>query len=410
MTQPAGTACFYCRAINTAQDDYPLRTAAFDLGSPAPRCHLHWRYTCALCRQARHFMATAYCPATRRFYCSTCAIGTETVEEPFAAWQYYFRYRSPWTGKAQPSLERLEFEHRHPVTGQAAVPALAISSKPFIPRTLPADQHRAEGLDDTAIAALWDTNTKPWDAGFDADGDEHRKYVTDHALLAPLGDLAGAEVLDLGCGNGYLARKLAQAGADVTGVEISRRMLEAAMRHEQAQPLGITYLAASATDLNALADRSFDAIVCNHLLTSVPDLDAALSEAGRVLRDGGRMAVALSHPCFSCGPRHWHRPAPDSPRPEEAASYAVDDYFGAGPYLLTAWEGFAPIPYVHRPLSTYWHAFTTAGLTVTGFDEPRVNSRGHAELPAWRIRQVERIPYSCLFHLIRAARPARTAA
>lgn len=261
-------------------------------------------------------------------------------------------------------------------------------------------QHPADDLGNTNIAALWNKNAAPWDAGFDADGDDHRKYVTDEPLLAPLGDLTGLDVLDLGCGNGYLARKLARSGARVTGIEISSEMISIAARYEELDPIGVTYFAASATSLLFICDRSFDVIVCNHVLTSIPGLDVALAESHRVLRDGGRMALAFSHPCFSCGPRRWQ---PSSSDPEEADFYAVDHYFRRGSYLFTGWEGFAPIPYVHRTLSDYFRAFTAAGFTVTGFDEPTVNQRGRAELPPSRVQQADRIPYSCIFHLTPAA-------
>lgn len=265
----------------------------------------------------------------------------------------------------------------------------------------------ARPLDDSTVRSLWNRNALPWESGFDADGDDHRAYVSDEPMLAMLGPVRGADVLDLGCGNGYLCRKLAHQGARVVGVDLSEDMLSLAARHEAAQPLGITYLAASATQLAALETASFDKIVCNHVLTSVPDHESVLDEARRVLRPEGRLVLALSHPCFSCGPRLWDLPAADSPRQEEASGYVVDDYFRTGGNLLAAWEGFAPVPYVHRPLSEYWRAFRVAGFLVSDFAEPSVSSRGRAELPGWQVRQMERIPYSCLFLLTRVQEPLR---
>ncbi|MFJ9746572.1 class I SAM-dependent methyltransferase [Streptomyces chartreusis] len=399
-----GAACVYCRRIAEAGNGYPVRDAAADLGSPAPRCSLHWRYTCAACHAPSHFMATAYCPDTARFYCRDCAAGVDVVDEPFWSWSYYFRYRSPWTGTPQPSLDRLEFEGGHPFTRHEPtdhVPPDAVSVETHLHRSDLTQQQRSEDLDEERIRSSWDANAEVWDSNFEADGDAHRKYSSDEPLLAMLGDVTGLDVLDLGCGNGYLSRKLARRGASVTGVELSADMLKTALRYENEANLGITYAEASATDLTAIPATSFDKIVCNHVLSSVPDLDRALAEAHRVLRPSGELVVAISHPCFSCGPRNWDLPAPDSPRPEEAAGYRVDHYFRTGAHLLDAWAGFVPVPYLHRTLSDYWRSFRAAGFDVSDFDEPGASPRGRADLPEWRVRELQRIPYSCLFHLVR---------
>ncbi len=395
--------CFYCRRISVTTPGYPARPAVCDLGSAAPRCMFHWRYICRLCQQPRHFMATAFCPAAGAYYCDRCAASVDVVADPFYGWTYYFRYGSPWTGVTEPALDRLEFEERHPLQG-AAEPQMgtSVSKERWLARPArPAQQVAAITDDDARVS--WDDNAGPWEAAFDVDGDEHRKYICDEPLLALVGDVKDRNVLDLGCGNGYFSRKLARLGARVTGVDVSEQMICTAVEHERRQPLGIRYLTASATDLGALEDAYFDAVVCNHVLTSIADYEPALSEAHRVLRTFGRMTAVISHPCFSCGPRRWEMPAPDSPRPEEADGYIVDHYLQAGAYLLDAWPGFSPVPYFHRPLSDYWHTFKSAGFIVEDFSEPGPGDRGRAELPARRIQQAERIPLSCIFQLSRAA-------
>ncbi|MGW2572539.1 class I SAM-dependent methyltransferase [Streptomyces sp. NPDC001537] len=294
---PAVPVCVYCRAIAETRFDYPVRPAAVDLGSPAPRCRLHWRYICAACRLPHHFMATAYCPDTKHFYCRDCAAGVESVDEPFWSWSYYFRYRSPWTGTSHPSLDRSEFEGGHPLTQHAPTDHTqpgALSDETHLPRSDQDQQRRTDNLDEERIRSSWDANAEVWDRNFETDGDEHRKYSSDEPFLAMLGDVTGLEVLDLGCGNGYLSRKLALEGARVTGVELSADMLDTALRYENNAALGINYAVASATDLTAFPPASFDKIVCNHVLTSVPDLDRALAEAHRVLQPNGDLIVAIS--------------------------------------------------------------------------------------------------------------------
>ncbi|MGH3601808.1 MAG: hypothetical protein ACRDQH_16275, partial [Pseudonocardiaceae bacterium] len=91
-----------------------------------------------------------------------------------------------------------------------------------------------------------------------------------------------------------------------------------------------------------------------------------------------------------------------------AVGFTVDRYFCEETYLLGGWQGFSPVPYFHRPLREYWRTFRASGFTVTDFDEPTHNARGHAKLPAWQIRQAERVPPACVFLLTKPLPSDRT--
>jgi ubiquinone/menaquinone biosynthesis C-methylase UbiE len=100
---------------------------------------------------------------------------------------------------------------------------------------------------------------------------------------------AAARVLDLGCGDGQLAARLAAEGADVTGLDPSR---EALARARKAHP-GLELVAPSADGTLPLPDSSFDAIVCMNVLQHVADTQLLLSEARRVLAPKGLLGVAV---------------------------------------------------------------------------------------------------------------------
>ena len=77
-----------------------------------------------------------------------------------------------------------------------------------------------------------------------------RKYIEEHTLFAILGDIRGATVLDLACGEGFYTRKLKCAGArSIIGVDISAKMIELANREERIQPLGCQYLQQDVAEL-----------------------------------------------------------------------------------------------------------------------------------------------------------------
>ncbi|WP_416986372.1 class I SAM-dependent methyltransferase [Streptomyces sp. T028] len=118
-------------------------------------------------------------------------------------------------------------------------------------------------------------------------------FVT--ALVDAADLFPGATVLDLACGTGFAARAAAaQVGpaGRVHGIDIDEGRLEVAReRHPRLYP-DIEFTAAPADDLPH-ADRSFDVVLCQQAAQYFADLDAALREAARVTRPGGRFAATV---------------------------------------------------------------------------------------------------------------------
>jgi len=102
--------------------------------------------------------------------------------------------------------------------------------------------------------------------------------------IAP--DWKGLDVLDLGCGGGFMAEPLSRRGARVTGVDPSAASLEAARKHAQSQGLNIVYREGKGEAI-PLESGSMDRIICVDVLEHVQDLDKVISEIRRVLRPQG---------------------------------------------------------------------------------------------------------------------------
>jgi 2-polyprenyl-3-methyl-5-hydroxy-6-metoxy-1,4-benzoquinol methylase len=97
----------------------------------------------------------------------------------------------------------------------------------------------------------------------------YAEYLNGPALKRMVGDAKGKRVLDIGCGEGFLSRYFAGTGAEVTAVDISEALIEAAKEEEQRHPLGVRYIAADAsrvsrvtpvTDFAAFCQRSAAAL------------------------------------------------------------------------------------------------------------------------------------------------------
>lgn len=101
----------------------------------------------------------------------------------------------------------------------------------------------------------WNRNADIWHQNFGRN-DPNRRDLLDPIILDALGDVGGKRILDAGCGDGYLSRKLAELGAVVTAVEASSQMLAFALAEEECEPMSITYHNGDIAHLPFLADRS----------------------------------------------------------------------------------------------------------------------------------------------------------
>ncbi len=113
-----------------------------------------------------------------------------------------------------------------------------------------------------------------------------------------LGDrdaLAGADVLEYGCGGAQWSIALAALGARPVALDQSRRQLQHAASAMRAAGVAFPLVCASGEHV-PLADASFDVVFCDHGVMSFCDPDATLPEVARLLRPGGRFAFCHSSP------------------------------------------------------------------------------------------------------------------
>lgn len=103
-------------------------------------------------------------------------------------------------------------------------------------------------------------------------------------------ELTGTEdLLDLGCGNGFVLEGLRPylAEGSITGLDVAPAVLEAAKQRLRGTATWCTWIEGSADDLSMLDDDAFDRVMANYMIHYVPDLDSCFSEVRRVMRTGG---------------------------------------------------------------------------------------------------------------------------
>lgn len=105
--------------------------------------------------------------------------------------------------------------------------------------------------------------------------------------IAARASLAGARVLDVGCGGGILAESMAARGADVTGIDLSEKPLAVAALHGLESRIAVRYERIAAEALAAREPASFDVVTCMEMLEHVPDPAAIIRACATLVRPGG---------------------------------------------------------------------------------------------------------------------------
>jgi ubiquinone/menaquinone biosynthesis C-methylase UbiE len=117
---------------------------------------------------------------------------------------------------------------------------------------------------------------------------------TEEPLVARLTrDLPPGRALDVACGTGRHAARLAAAGHETVGIDATPAMLDVA----RTRVPGAEFREADFTDL-PFDDATFDLAICALALAHLPDPSPAIAEIARVVRPGGRVVLTDAHPTF----------------------------------------------------------------------------------------------------------------
>lgn len=208
------------------------------------------------------------------------------------------------------------------------------------------------------LGRAWEHEADRWVAwarepGHDSYWRFHRRQFL--GLVPPPGRLT----VDVGCGEGRVARDLQQLGHRVVGFDLARVMVAAAVAHHEP-------IVAAQADAARLPVRSgaADVVVAFMSLQDVDEPEAALMEIGRVLAPGGRLHLAVVHPLNSGG---------GFDGPHRGAHFALDGpYFEERRTVDEVERDGLPMRFVsrHWPLERYGRALERAGFVIETLREP----------------------------------------
>ncbi|WP_134902054.1 class I SAM-dependent methyltransferase [Paenibacillus polymyxa] len=212
----------------------------------------------------------------------------------------------------------------------------------------------------------WDMHAGNFTAKYTEEGDRSREVLLNPALQACMEPLEGKKVLDAGCGEGYLSRKMARAGALVEAVDYSTEMLRLA-KERTPSALEITYHHGNLEKLEMFGDQSFDLIVSNMVIQDLAHYEQAIAEMQRLLVPGGRFIFSILHPCFQTPQSGWVKDETG-----KKLYWKVDQYFNEGPLeQAIPYDQEEKFLYFHRTLGSYVQTIIEAGLLLGGVIEPK---------------------------------------
>lgn len=145
-----------------------------------------------------------------------------------------------------------------------------------------------------AIINSWHTNANAWIDIIGNNGIESRRLITNKAIIDAVNNHHPATVLDIGCGEGWLAKELAGRGMGVTGIDVVPELIESAQQKVKGHFIVGSYedIANDHVQFNQL----FDAIVINFALIGKESTKQLLASLPRLLTTGGKLFIQTLHP------------------------------------------------------------------------------------------------------------------
>lgn len=209
-------------------------------------------------------------------------------------------------------------------------------------------------LSDAKIVDSWRKNASPWTAAVREGQIESRRLSTDRAVVDAILDNSPHSVIDIGCGEGWLSRELADRGIKVLGIDVVPELISEAQRAGGGDFRVASYEEVIAGNIESRAD----VVVCNFSLLGNDCVERLFRAIPSLLNPKGSCIVQTLHPMSACG---------DSP---------YQDGWREG-----SWDGFSteftdPAPWYFRTTESWKKLFKDSGFRLREVREPTQPENG----------------------------------
>jgi 2-polyprenyl-3-methyl-5-hydroxy-6-metoxy-1,4-benzoquinol methylase len=209
------------------------------------------------------------------------------------------------------------------------------------------DSTTAPDLEHRLITS-WEANAEAWTSAVRESQIASRIAATNNAILSALARFPKGRLLDVGCGEGWLARAATEQGWTVTGIDASASLIQRAQEISDASYVVIEY--SQIAEHPDLATR-FDCIVCNFSILG-EEVVSLLCTLRSLLRPDGALLIQTVHPWAACG----EQPYRDGWRVETFQNWSV--------------EFKAPMPWFFRTLHSWFSELAEANIQILRIEEP----------------------------------------
>jgi len=234
---------------------------------------------------------------------------------------------------------------------------------------------------------IYDKFAKQYSASMLEEGDYFHKTQIDPCIYETVGSLKGKTIYDIGCGNGYMARYFAKAGAKVYASDVSPRLIDDAKK--KSKGLGIIYSVRDALNFDDYEEAMFDIVVMNMVIHYIKDLDKLFSGISYTLKNKG---------IFTFSTNHFFRP--DYPRSEwvkgkigkkEILFIKVTGYLKKEKRIvISGWDNKTKMVLYNHPLNELVNTMSKHGLYTFKVKEPK--SVGFAKSFSEKLQKSHHIP------------------
>jgi len=206
----------------------------------------------------------------------------------------------------------------------------------------------SDPLSDARIVDSWRKNASPWTAAVRENQIASRALVTNKAIVDAVLSRSPRTVLDIGCGEGWLARSLSEYGIRAIGVDAVPALIEQARNAGGGEFRVVSYEDIAAGSL----DVSVDLVVANFSLIGKESVESVIRRTPSFLNSGGSLVIQTLHPVASCG----------------------DESYSDG-WRTGSWAGFSeefsdPAPWYFRTMESWETLLADSGFRILETREP----------------------------------------
>jgi len=233
-------------------------------------------------------------------------------------------------------------------------------------------------------------------------GEGFKRYLLDPIMLQKIGNLSHKTIMDLGCGNGYLASKLLeQHPKKIILMDISEHNISYAK--EKTKSDSVDFIVADATKPWNIPSDSVDVVYSNMLFNEIENLKTPMEEAYRVLKNKGVFIFSVTHPAWDLFIYAQEKAGVPSKKIKGLhgyfqrgyAKYIMGSDSKTNPDLAKEYQEEFEVKHYHRPISDYFQELIHAGFTVQSMIEPELSKALTDDNP--RFLDMKDIPISLIF-------------